>query len=99
MTIQLEPMCSENLSRDPVSPAWISGLLYRNWKNTFKKKNHNSKKRETLTLAASKNELCVCKTTKQKREKKQKKEKKKKRKNFLFLVRTKEGYLTDFFHL
>lgn len=46
MTIQLEPMCSENLSRDPVSPAWISGLLYRNWKNTFKKKKIITAKRE-----------------------------------------------------
>lgn len=47
-----------------------------------------SKKRETLKLAASKNELCVCK----KRKKRGKKEKrKKKEKTFLFLVRTKEA--------
>lgn len=59
------------------------------------KKKKSEQQKETLTLAASKNELCVCKTTNKKGWKK----KKKKRKNFLFLVRTKEGYLTDFFHL
>lgn len=43
-------------------------------------KKHNCKKRETLTLAASKNELCVCvkqQNRKGKKKKKQKKEKKK----------------------
>lgn len=38
MTVQPEPVHSENISRDPASPAWISGLLYRNWKYKFFKK-------------------------------------------------------------
>lgn len=47
-------------------------------------------------LAASKKEPSV---RVKHQNKKGKKAEKKKRKNFLFVVRTKEGYLTDFFHL
>ena len=66
----------------------------------LEEKKKSEQQKETLTLAASKNELCVCvKQQTKKKKKKAEKRKKKKRKNFLFLVRTTEGYLTDFFHL
>lgn len=56
------------------------------------KKNQNSK-RNPYTSCFQEWTLCV----KQQTKKDEKRRKKKKRKNFLFLVRTKEGYLTDFF--
>lgn len=48
MTIQPELVHSEIISRDPASPAWISGLLYRNWKNTLKIKILTAKREKPL---------------------------------------------------
>lgn len=80
MTIQPEPVHSENACWDPASPAWISGLLYRNWNNKLKKKIRTAK-RNPYTSCFQEWTLCVCKTTNKKgKKKKQKKEKKKKEK-------------------
>ena len=80
MTIQPEPVHSENACWDPASPAWISGLLYRNWINKLKKKIRTAK-RNPYTSCFQEWTLCVCKTTNKKgKKKKQKKEKKKKEK-------------------
>lgn len=71
------------------------------WKlEKINKKKHKPKRENPYTSCFQERTLCVCKATKQKgKKKKAEKKEKKKRKNFLFLVRTKEGYLTDFFHL
>lgn len=76
MTIQPKRVHSKTWAETLLHEPGFRGFYTETGKNAFKKI-VTAKREKPLTLAASKNELCVCKTTKQKKRKKKSRKKEK----------------------